>query len=133
MGEREQNIRKGETRFIDSRKKADWVTHMATILSAVSWFFAITVWFVLDRAQPEKEHMFTRYFSVAVRENWDASLLPIALILLIASLVICIAAFIFNMLRQRRKTDKYKKSIIIIGAITLIGIVLFVIRFRGMF
>ena len=129
MSEGEQNIRKGETRFIDSRKKADWVTHMATILSAVSWVIAAIVWFVLDQAQPEKAHMFTRYFDVAVRESWNYSFIPLVLVLLNVSLLSCVAAFIFNVLRKRRKTDKYKKSVIIIGLITLVGMVVFLVRF----
>ena len=119
----------GSSDFNERRKKADWVVKMATIMSVVSWAVALAVWVVLDRAQPEKEDMFTRYFNIAIRENWNASLLPVAFTLLVASLCICIIAFVFNMLRMRRKTDKYRKSIIVIGVITIIGIVLFIIQF----
>jgi hypothetical protein len=83
-------------------------------------------------AQPEKEHMFTRMFGIQVRDYWDESLLPIAFILLVAALALCIAAFIFNMLRHRRKTDKYKLSIIIAGTGSAIGLLLFIVRFGVM-
>jgi len=115
--------------FVERRKKVDWVVRMATILSVLSWVVASAVLFVLDRASPEKEHMFTRMFGVTVRGYWETPLLSIALILLIGSLGICIFAFIFNMLRMKRKTDKYKKSILIIGSLTILGIVFFIIRF----
>ena len=113
----------------DRRKKADWVVKLATILSLVSWVVAFLVWVVLDRASPEKEQLFSRYFDIAVRDYWNTSLLPVAFALLVTSLCICIFAFFLNMLRMKRKTDKYKKSIIIIGVITIVGIVLFIIRF----
>jgi len=119
----------GRPAFVDRRKKNDWVVHMATILSILSWLVAFTVLFVLEQASPEKETILERMFGITVRDYWNSSLLPIAFILLVISLCFCIFAFIFNMLRKRRKTDKYKKSIIIIGAITLIGIVIFMIRF----
>ena len=119
----------GSSDFNERRKKVDWVVRMATIMSLISWVVAFGVWVVLYSAQPEKEHMFSRYFHMEVRDYWDTSLLPLAFLLLAASLCICVGAFIFNMQRMRRKTDKYRKSIIIIGAITIIGIVLFLIQF----
>jgi len=128
--ENNENLKpRDSSSFSERRKKADWVVKMATILSVLSWLVATAVIFVLDRASPEKEHMFSRMFGVSVREFWETPLLNVALVLLIISLAICIFAFVFNMLRMRRKTDKYKKSIIIIGVITIIGIVFFIFRF----
>ena len=126
----EERPRSQETSdYNERRKKVDWVVKMATIMSFVSWVVAFGVWIVLYSAQPEKEHMFSRYFNIEVRDYWDSSLLPLAFILLVASLCICVIAFIFNMQRMRRKTDKYRKSIIVIGVITILGIALFLIQF----
>ena len=119
----------GVSDFNERRKKADWVVKMATILSLAAWLVAFAVWIVLDSASPEKTTFFTQFFGASVRSYWDTSLLPVAFALLVVSLCTCIIAFVFNMLRMRRKTDKYRKSIIIIGAITIAGIIFFVIRF----
>ena len=113
----------------ERRKKPDWVTRMATILSVVSWAAAAAVLLVLDRAKPEKQHLFTRMFGVDVRDYWNTAILPAAFTLLCVSLGICIIAFFFNMLRMKRHTDKFKKSIIIIAAINIAGIVFFILRF----
>ena len=120
----------------DRRKKADWMVRMATILSAVSWAGAIAVWAVLETAAPEREWRFITSFmsqvhdaEIRIRHHWDQSLLPVAFALLAGSLGVCIAAFVFNKMRMRRKTDKYRKSIIVIGTITILGIVMFLIRF----
>jgi len=126
--------------FQERRRKADWITKMATILSLLSWVVAIAVWAVLESASPEREMTFITSFlretmgaETRIRDYWDATLLPVAFWLLVLALAICVTAFVFNALRMRRKTDKYRKSIIIIGAITLIGIVLFLVRFGGGF
>ena len=113
----------------ERRKKTDWVTKMATALSVVSWIVAFAVIIIIDQAQPEKQHFFNRFFNVGERDYWITSLLPVALGLLIGSLAICIFAFLFNMLRMKRKTDKYKKSIIVIGVIVVVSIVFFLLRF----
>ena len=115
--------------FVERRRKTDWVTYMASILSFISWLVAFAVLIVLDQAQPEKDNIFTTWFGVEVRKVWDTSLLPIAFLVLVVSLCFCIFAFIFNILWKKRKTDKYKKSIIISGAVTLVGIIFFVVRF----
>ena len=126
----------GASEYLERRKKSDWIVKMATILSLISWAFAIAVWAVLEAASPERNYEFiTSFFSsrldaqIQIRSYWDTTLLPIAFLLLVASFAICLAGFIFNKMRMRRKTDKYRKSIIIIGIITILGIAVFLVRF----
>ena len=128
-----------EQSFQERRRKVDWVVRMATALSLIAWTVAFAVWIVLEMASPEKETMFASLArsnrtvfganETVIRDYWDTTLLPIAFLLLVAALAICIVAFFFNKARMRRKTDKYRKSVIIIGAITIVGIVLFLVRF----
>ena len=132
--------------FQERRRKVDWVVRMATILSLVAWIVAFTVWIVLYVAEPDKRFAFTETAVItnttdfrtediaeARRDYWDEALLPIAFGLLVASLIICVVAFVFNAMRMRRKTDKYRKSIMVIGGVTIIGIVLFLIFFGSDF
>ena len=126
----------GGSDYLDRRKKADWIVRMATILSVLSWAVVIAVWAVLDAASPERERQFIssiirKHLDVQsyVRTRWDETLLSVGFLLLVASLAVCLVAFFFNKLRMKRKTDKYRKSIIVIGSITIMGIVAFLIRF----
>jgi len=118
------------------RKRADWVMNMAKILTIVAWVAAIAVWFVLEAASPEREASFiTSIMRVhfdsptQIRTSWDETLLPIAFGLLMTALIICAAAFIFNMMRMRRKSDKHRKSLLILGCIAVFGNVVFLLRF----
>jgi len=112
------------------RLKPDWVVNAATILSVLSWGIAFAVWLIIDQASPVRTQFFENFTgTAALSQQWNTALLPTALVLLIVSFVICVIAFFFNMARMRRKTDKYRKSIIIIGAVTLVGIVAFLLRF----
>jgi len=129
MSSKEKKYMQDEPRFQERRRKADWITKMAAILSFISWVVVFMVWVFLDQASPERGTIFNSWFGVAVRDHWDETFFPLVFGLLLASLSLCIIALIFNKLRKRRKTDRYRKSIIIIGAITIVGIILFVTRF----
>ena len=115
--------------FGERRRQADWVANAATILSVVSWAIALAVVIILDFAAPGQENLMTVIFEEHVRREWEVGMLPIAFWLLVGSFVICIGAFIFNAMRMRRKTDRFKKSIFIIGVINFFGIIFFLFRF----
>ena len=116
--------------FQERRRQADWVVNAASVFSLISWIVALASWVVIDFAAPD-----TRMAGVSgtlgynTQSEWTVTLLPTVLILLVFSVLSCIAAFIFNMMRMRRKTDKYRKSIIIIGTISIAGLIVFVLRF----
>ena len=120
--------------FEERRRKADWLVSAAAILSVFAWVAAFIVWIVLYVASPPDDYIFNSLLEEgAIGRSWDEGLLILAFTLLILSLIACFVAFLFNKLRMRRKTDKYRVSVFIIGGITIIGIVLFLINFGGNF
>lgn len=137
----EKNSYKGSTRigdfhrdegrdsFHNRRRQADWVVRAAAILSLISWLVAFGALLIIEFAAPERSNLFTNIWDGEVRTTWEVGMLPVAFGLLIFAVMACVVAFAFNAMRMRRKTDKYRKSIIIIGIATIIGLVVFTIRF----
>jgi len=128
-------LKKGAEK-VERRKKKDWVKQMAPILSLSAWALVIAVWVIIEAAAPERERRFiTSFFDVtfgtapSIREKWDYTLVYVAYILFLVSIGICAIAFVFNRFRMRRETDKINKSIIVIGCITIVSFVFFIIRF----
>ena len=121
--------RGGGGSFAERRKKVDWVVNAATVMSILSWAFALGVWLILDAAAPQQGTAFTDFFGATARTWWDVTLLPWAFAALVISVLSCLLAFFFNMARMKRKTDKYRKSIIIIGCVSIIGLILFLLNF----
>jgi len=118
------------------KKKDDWVSKTATILSLFAWTIMIAVWAVLEAAAPERERIFiTSFFDVQfgtaplIRDVWDYTLVYIAYVLLLVSLGTCAIAFFVNRTRMKRKNDRYKISIFIAGGINVIALVVFHIHF----
>ncbi|MCL2456048.1 MAG: hypothetical protein FWD19_00690 [Defluviitaleaceae bacterium] len=125
--ERDSSVSRGGS-FHERRKQADWVIKLASVLSLISWLTAFVVWVLLDIAAPDRMNAQIGAFGPG-SSSWNETLLPITFFLLIFAFCSCVAAFIFNMMRMRRKTDKYRKSIIIIGVMTLVGLVAFTLQF----
>ena len=122
----------------DRRQKKDFVSRMATILSLLAWVIMIAVWVIIDTATPNRGMTFTQTFfqvhfgtdaagAMSTRTNY--TLVYTAYILMLVSIGTCIIAFLLNKMRMKRKSDKYKKSIFVIGGITLIAFTAFMIRF----
>lgn len=114
------------------RRKKDWVTRAVPIVSGIGWLAAFVMLIYLERARPADYNFFSRYYGAPLPSPWNTSLLRIALVVLIGVLCVCIIGFLFNMTRHRRKSDKYSLSILILGALALVGIVVFLWQFGGM-
>jgi len=123
----------------ERRKRKDWITKLPVILSLVVWSFLITVWMLLEQASPEVEWAFLAGFGRVVfgmepvlRLHWNRTLVYIAYIFLLVSMGTCAIAVIINKLRMRRKEDRYKKSVFIVGGISVVAFVAFIIRFGSL-
>ena len=127
-----QSDHRGASRFPNRRKQADWVVNGASILSVISWLVAFGAFLVFEFAtRRDSAGLLDVYTEATGPRGLQYDLLPYALILLIVAVFMCVVAFIFNAMRMKRKTDKYRKSIIIIGAITVAGLIAFLLRFGG--
>lgn len=114
--------------FTERRRGPDTVVKAVWWATGISWILIITALIITGEAQPRHENFIDRLYHVTVRSNWDRNLLSYVFYILLINLATCIIGFVLNMLRQRRKTDKISKSIVILGLITLSGIVWYLIQ-----
>jgi len=114
--------------FVERRKGPDIIVKTVWVVSAVSWLLIIIALAFAQKAAPEIETFFDRYLGKTVRSYWDENSLRYAFIIFIINFIICVAGFILNMKRKRRKTDKVSKSIILLGLASLFGILWYLFR-----
>lgn len=123
----EEQLTRGER-----RRKKDWITRAVPAFSLISWAATIVMLVFLERARPQQRTFLDTVLDAPLRTTWNTSLLRMCLALLIAVFFVCVLGFILNASRQRRKTDKFNKSIIIMGILSLFGIAIFLWRFWSM-
>lgn len=100
-------------------------------VKALSWFgvFGWLLMFaalcVVDKAKPESEAPFARFFNVNLRTTWDTSWTIYLFYLMIIGVSISIIGFIINTKRHHREEDRYRITFILLGVISIFGIVKF--------
>lgn len=119
--------------FVERRKRTDWISRTVTICSIVGWIAIFIMTIFLDRAQPPGQDFFTRFFKAGpLRTSWNSGMLRISLAILILVFFICVIGLVCNLMRRKRKSDKIRKSNIILMGITVVGIALFLWRFGNL-
>ena len=114
---------------MERRRRKDWVVRLVSVVSVLGWVFAFAALLLFNEAQPSGPDFFTRFLGATVINYLDVNKLNMAFIALLISFFVCAAGMTANILRHRRKTDRYNKSIIILGSVSLVGIIAFLINF----
>ncbi len=113
----------------DRRKGADlWVKTLRG-LGVFGWFVMFVALFIIDRARPEEENMFTKAANVSVRKTWNQELIHYLFYLFIFGLCISIIGIVINSRRHHRADDRIRYILIILGIISLFGIIKYHFKF----
>ena len=107
----------------DRRMGPDLWTKALRWLGVFGWFVMIVSLYVIDRAKPEDENMFTKAANVSVRTTWNQELIHYLFYILIFGLCISVFGIIINSRRHHRKDDRFKYILIILGIISFFGII----------
>jgi heme/copper-type cytochrome/quinol oxidase subunit 2 len=111
---------------IDRRRRPDGVVKFVTLTSALGWIMIALCFALIVYAKPEQTNMFYEMFNIPIREYWDYPLLNIVFILLIFLFAISMIGIIMNAMRQRRRSDRMKKSLIFQAIMSIIGIIILI-------
>ena len=97
------------------------------------WMIMLVVYVLLDLARPERgTFVDTMYFKqlgipVNVGSRWDMGLVEIIFYLMVLSLCISIIGLLINTARRKRSDDGFRKYLIILGLISLFGVIYYLI------
>jgi len=118
----------------ERRKKQDWVVRMVSITALLGWLLCITSIFLIRTAQPDN-YEWARAIQGsgamgAMTRMWNTPLLRTSFLSLVFAFLGCLIGFFANMTRMRRKSDRFNKSIIILGILSFIGCIVFLFNYN---
>ncbi len=115
----------------DTRKKLDrrsgpdfWVRVLGWF-GGISWLLMFAAMFIIDRAKPEAEKILTRVSGAEVSTTWNQTLLGYLFYLVIFGLCISTVGIMINSKRYRRAEDRFRLTLIVLGILSLFGIVIY--------
>ncbi|NLK73211.1 MAG: hypothetical protein GX285_09360 [Clostridiales bacterium] len=109
----------------ERRKGPDVFNQSVRWISIIGWFIFIFSILLIREAAPQNETFLDRFYNASVRTHWNDALLVCSFVFMLILTILCFYAFICNLKRRRRATDKLSYSIIILGIISIIGIIVF--------
>jgi uncharacterized membrane protein len=112
---------------VNRRRGPDTMVKAINILGGVTWFLVLTIFILVTFAKPRVETFFDRQYNVILSGKWDRTTLSVAFLLLLILVFICFMGIMINISRHKRKTDRYNKSLIWFGAISLLGMLYYLI------
>lgn len=114
--------------YSERRKGPDAIVKGVWWTVGISWLLFIAALIFTETARPETATFFDRQFNISIRDYWNENVLKYVFFILVMNLAVCFIGFLLNMMRHKRKTDKISKSILILGTVTLAGILWYLIR-----
>jgi len=110
---------------IDRRSGPDFWVRILAWLGGISWVLMFAAMFIIDRAKPEAEKIFTRASGAEVRTTWDQTLLGYLFYLVIFGLCVSTVGIMINSKRYRREEDRFKLTLIVLGMLSILGIAIY--------
>ncbi len=107
----------------ERRKGPDLWVKVLSWLAVFGWFLMFMALFIIDRAKPEYENMFTKAANIDVRTTWNQELINYLFYLMIFGLCLSIIGLVINSRRHHRANDRFRFTLIILGIISFFGII----------
>ncbi len=116
-------------RKVDRRKGPDpWVKALEW-LGVFGWLLMFAALFIIDRAKPQSENILVNAAKVEASTIWNQELTNALFYLMIFGLCISIIGIVINSRRYRRKDDRFRITLIMLGVISIFGIIKYILSF----
>lgn len=106
---------------VERRRKKDAWSRLLALFNGISWFIIIGILIVTERAKPEFESFFDRFYQLNLRTSWDMEFVEYLLYLAIGGAVVCVIGLLLSLVRARRKTDGNRVPLLIMGVVSVCG------------
>ena len=109
-----------ENKSVNRRRGPDSLQKAIGAFAGISWLLIISSFFVNLYTKPSGESLWAKRYGGRIG---DTSLTVYVNILLVLVVIVCFIGFLINMSRHKRKSDRFSKSLIFFGAVSLVWLI----------
>lgn len=113
----------------DRRRGPDALTKWVRYSGIISWILIAAALFITLIAKPDFESYMDDSFHIKLQNDWNESLMRYTFVLLVLLFFFCMVSILINLMRSRRKSDRFNKTLILNAAASLTGIILYLLFF----
>ena len=107
----------------ERRQGQDPLMKALTAIVMVSFSMVFLIFILILMPKTSEQIMYFRKYNIDPDMPWEESFLTYAFILLIIQLLISCAGIVINIIRAKRRNDKFHYSLLVFTIISLIGII----------
>lgn len=106
----------------DRRGRRDVWTRLLTLFNALSWIVIALILIVTERAKPEFESFFDRFYRLELRTWWDIEFVKCLFWLAFAGSIMSSIGLILSVTRARRQNDTSRFGLLLMGVLSVVGL-----------
>lgn len=107
----------------ERRQGQDPLIKALTAIVMVSFSLVFLIFILLLMPKTSEQIMFFRKYNIHPDMPWEESFITYAFVLLIMQLLISCTGIVINIVRAKRRNDKFHYSLLVFTIISLIGII----------
>lgn len=111
------------------RQGPDLILKLIKVIIQATWCLGVVVLVIACAAMPLTKNLLNTTFNTELNIAWNYTFLKFDFFLTIITFSVSIIGLYLSSLRQRRRTDRYSASLIIIGILSAISIAFYLIYF----
>ena len=115
--------------MLDRRKGPDALVKWVKWSGIISWLLILLILFITLIAKPGFESYMDKSFHIKLQSDWNTDMMQYVLLLLVLLFVFCMISIGINVMRCRRRSDRFNKTLILNAAAAFIGILLYLLFF----
>jgi hypothetical protein len=115
--------------MLERRKGPDTLVRWVKWSGIISWILVSITLFITLIAKPGFESYMDKSLHVRLQNSWDTDLMQYVLVLLVLLFFFCMISIAINIMRCRRKSDRFNKTLILNSSAAFIGIILYIMFF----
>jgi hypothetical protein len=114
---------------MDRRKGPDLWMRSVSWFAVIGWLGLFAALMVAGQAKPEIETLIQRWCDMRLRHHWDLALARHIQNLMFTGLTLSAAGLAINTLRNRRRNDGIRSSLVILAFLSALGLALCLVYF----
>ena len=120
-----------ERKIKNRRRGPDQISKLISLIIAVSWILLFVLFIIIAIAKPATDMSIVSIMSQNTRVvgGWNLSLITILFPVLLIQLGLCLFGLILSSRRMKRKRDSYSRSLIFFTVTSVVGLLIYIIRF----
>lgn len=111
------------SRGIERRRNGRFWVVFLRFFNWLSVILILVILILTERARPQFESFFDRFYGLKLRVDWDMEFVSYVVWCSVAGSVFSLLGLIMSLARARRKTDPKRIPLILIGIVSLVGLV----------